>query len=83
MRLIPLLLWLFAPRYTRGGDLLWVLALCTTARWWPNDEIFAAGGWISGLTVKNVPAAVAAAWLSPMLRLRGPAAAARALSACG
>ena len=75
MLLIPLLLWLFAPRYTRGGDLLWVLALYATALAAErlDHEVFAAGGWISGHTVKHVLAAVAAGWLSRMLRLRSPA----------
>ncbi len=75
MLLIPLLLWLFAPRYTRGGDLLWVLALYATALAAErlDHQVFAAGGWISGHTVKHVLAAVAAAWLSRMLRLRSPA----------
>ena len=75
MLLIPLLLWLFAPRYTRGGDLLWVLALYATAMAVErlDHEVFAVGGWISGHTVKHVLAAVAAAWLSRMLRLRSPA----------
>ena len=75
MLLIPLLMWLFAPRYTRGGDLLWVLALYATALAAErlDREVFAAGGWISGHTVKHVLAAVAAAWLSRMLRLRSPA----------
>ena len=75
MLLIPLLLWLFAPRYTRGGDLLVVLALYATALAAErlDHEVFAAGGWISGHTVKHVLAAVAAGWLSRMLRLRSPA----------
>ena len=75
MLLIPLLLWLFTPRYTRGGDLLWVLALYATALAAErlDHEVFAAGGWVSGHTVKHVLAAVAAAWLSRMLRLRSPA----------
>ena len=75
MLLIPLLLWLFTPRYTRGGDLLWVLALYATALVAErlDHEVFAAGGWVSGHTVKHVLAAVAAAWLSRMLRLRSPA----------
>ena len=77
MLLIPLLLWLFAPRYTRGGDLLWVLALYATALAAErlDHEVFAAGGWVSGHTVKHVLAAVAAGWLLRMLRLRSPAAA--------
>ena len=77
MLLMPLLLWLFAPRYTRGGDLLWVLALYMTALAAErlDHQVFAAGGWISGHTLKHMLAAVAAAWLLRMLRLRSPAAA--------
>ena len=73
--LIPLLMWLFRPRYTRGRDLLVVLALYATALVAErlDREVFAAGGWISGHSVKHVLAAVAAAWLSRMLRLRSPA----------
>ena len=73
--LIPLLMWLFRPRYTRGGDLLWVLALYATALAVErlDREVFAAGGWISGHAVKHVLAAVAAGWAVRMLRLRSPA----------
>ena len=66
MLLIPLLLWLFAPRYTRGRDLLVVLALYAAALVAErlDREVFAAGGWINGHSVKHVLAAVAAAWPS-------------------
>ena len=37
-----------------------------------DREVFAAGGWISGHSVKHVLAAVAAAWAVRMLRLRKP-----------
>ena len=75
MLLIPLLMWLFAPRYTRGRDLLVVLALYATALVAErlDREVFAAGGWISGHSVKHVLAAVAAGWAVRMLRLRKPA----------
>ncbi|MDP1900368.1 MAG: hypothetical protein Q8K96_07930 [Rubrivivax sp.] len=73
--LIPLLMALFAPRYTRGGQLLGVLALYFAALGAErlDREIFAAGGWISGHTIKHLLAALAAAWLWRMLRLRKPA----------
>ena len=38
-----------------------------------DREVFAAGGWINGHSVKHVLAAVAAAWVVRMLRLRNPA----------
>ena len=38
-----------------------------------DHEVFAAGGWVSGHTVKHVLAAVAAGWAVRMLRLRSPA----------
>ena len=62
------------PRYTRGSDFLCVLALYATALAAErlDHQVFGAGGWISGHTVKHVLAAVAAAWLSRMLRLRSP-----------
>lgn len=70
--LIPLLMRLFAPRYTRGGDLLVVLAFYAMALVAErlDQDIFAAGGWISGHSVKHVLATVAAAWVVRMLRLR-------------
>lgn len=70
--LIPLLMWLFAPRYTRGGDLLVVLALYATALVAErlDREVFALGGWISGHSVKHLLATLAAAWVVRMLRLR-------------
>lgn len=67
-------MWLFAPRTTRGRDLLVVLALYATAlvaeRLGP--EVFAAGDWISGHSVKHGLAAAAAGWAVRMLRLRSP-----------
>lgn len=73
--LIPLLMWLFRPRYTRGLDLLVVMALYATALAAErlDHEVFAVGGWISGHSVKHVLAAVAAGWAVRMLRLRNPA----------
>ena len=75
MLLILLLMWLFPPRYTRGRDLLVVLGLYATALLAEHldRQIFAAGGWISGHSLKHVLAAVAAAWAVRMLRLRNPA----------
>ncbi|MDP3085847.1 MAG: ceramidase domain-containing protein [Rubrivivax sp.] len=73
--LMPLLMGLFAPRYTRGGDLLLVLALYLAALAADRMDrvVFAAGGWLSGHTLKHLLAALAAAWLWRMLSLRRPA----------
>ena len=76
MLLIPVLMGLFAPRYTRGRDLLEVLAIYAVALVAErlDREVFAAGGWISGHSFKHVLAAVAAGWAIRMLRLRSQAA---------
>ena len=76
MLLIPLLMAMFAPRYTRGRDLLVVLAIYAVALVAErlDREAFAAGGWISGHSLKHVLAAVAAGWAIRMLRLRSRAA---------
>lgn len=70
--LMPLLMALFAPRYTRGAGLLQALALYVTALAAErlDHEIFALGGWISGHTLKHILAALAAAWLWRMLSRR-------------
>ncbi|MEO7160312.1 MAG: hypothetical protein ABIX00_07390 [Polaromonas sp.] len=75
MLLISLLMWLFALRYTRGRDLLVVLAVYAAAlvAEYLGREVFVAGGWISGHSVKHVLAAMATAWAVRMLRLRSPA----------
>lgn len=66
--------WMLSER-AGVGDLLVVLALYATALVAErlDREVFAAGGWISGHSVKHVLAAVAAAWVVRMLRLRSPA----------
>ena len=73
--LIPLLLWLFPPRYTRGQDVLVVLVLYGAAlgAQWLDRQIFSLGGWVSGHTAKHLLAALAAWWVWRMLRLRRPA----------
>lgn len=75
MALIPLLLWLFPPRYTRGRDMLAVLALYGAAlgAQWLDRQIFSLGEWASGHTAKHVLAALAAWRVWRMLRLRRPA----------
>lgn len=73
--LIPLLLWLFPPRYTRGQDVLVVLILYGAALGaeWLDRQIFSLGGWVSGHSAKHLLAALAAWWVWRMLRLRRPA----------
>lgn len=72
--LIPLLILLFPPRYTRGGDVLVVLGLygAALAAELGDRPIFAVGGLLSGHTLKHVVAALAAYWVLRMLRLRRP-----------
>jgi hypothetical protein len=72
--LIPLLILLFPPRYTRGGDALAVLGWYAAALGaeFLDRQIFALGGIVSGHTVKHVCAALAACWVLRMLRLRRP-----------
>ena len=73
--LVPLLLWLFPPRYTRTGDVLVVLALyaAALAAEWLDRPIFALTGMLSGHTLKHVLAALAVYWALRMLRRRRPA----------
>jgi uncharacterized membrane protein YfcA len=73
--LVPLLLWLFPPRYTRAGDVLVVLALyaAALAAEWLDRPIFALTGTLSGHTLKHVLAALAVYWALRMLRRRRPA----------
>lgn len=72
--LLPLFLLLFPPRYTRGYDLAvvagsYVLAkLCETF----DRQIFAAGYFISGHTLKHLAASLSGYWILRMLRLRQP-----------
>ncbi len=74
--LIPLLMLLFPPRYSRGGDVLVVLALygAALAAELLDRPLFALGGVLSGHTLKHGLAALAAYWVLRMLRLRRPIA---------
>lgn len=73
---IPLMIALFPPRYSRGGDLvgamLWyILAkLCEHL----DAQIFALGQFVSGHTLKHLVAALAAWWVLRMLERRRPVA---------
>lgn len=59
--LVPLLLWLMPARYSRGGDLLAVLALYALAMAleWLDRPIFELTGIVSGHTLKHLVAALA------------------------
>lgn len=73
---IPLMMFLFPPRYTRGGDLVVVLAWFVVAKAceFLDAEIYALGGIISGHTLKHLTAAMALWWVLRMLRKRTPIA---------
>jgi hypothetical protein len=72
MLLIPLLLLLFPPRYTRTGDYIgalgwYILAKIAEAA---DEFIFSLGGLVSGHTLKHLLAAAAFYWLLRMLLRR-------------
>jgi len=62
---IPLMLWLFPARYTRGGDIVVVLVIYGAAKIFEvlDGRIFAVGGVVSGHTLKHLMAALACWWL--------------------
>ncbi len=60
---IVALVWLYPPRYTRGGSVVWVIALYALALAFDrNDRLVfgASGGVVSGHTIKHVLSAIAA-----------------------
>ncbi len=72
---IPLILWLFPPAYTRGGDLLAGVGCYAAAKLFEDRDgpIYEAlGGLVSGHTLKHLAAAAGAYWIYRMLRLRVP-----------
>jgi hypothetical protein len=71
---ILLLLALFPPPYTMGGDLLIALALYVAAKQVETYDrpIHEALGFVSGHTLKHLLAAAGAAWLAAMLLRRRP-----------
>ena len=75
--LIPLTLWLFPARYTRGGDLVGVMAIYGVAKLFEvlDGPMFSMGHLLSGHTLKHLTAALAALWLLRGLDDRRPAAA--------
>jgi hypothetical protein len=72
MLAIMLLVALFAPQYTRGGDLIISLGIYGLAKVFEYYDhlIFGWGGIVSGHTVKHLIAAVSAWWILRMLQLR-------------
>lgn len=70
---IPLLLWLYPPRYSGGRDILIVIGLYLLALLFDLSDraVFGlTGGLVSGHTMKHVVAALAAAWVARHLRQR-------------
>jgi hypothetical protein len=66
MLLIPLLLWLYPPRYSGGRDILIVIGLYLLALLFDLSDrpVFAlTGGLVSGHTLKHAVAALAAFWV--------------------
>jgi len=71
--LIPLLVWLYPPRYSDGRDILAVVGLYVLALVFDLSDrlVFAASnGWISGHTLKHIIAALAALWIARYLHAR-------------
>jgi hypothetical protein len=73
---IPLMLCLFPPRYTRTGDIVAALAFYGLAKLletsWLDHGIYALGQLISGHTLKHLAAATGAYFIFHMLRNRRP-----------
>jgi hypothetical protein len=69
-----LLVALFAPRYTRGADLIVSLLIYAQAKVFEaaDRRIFNLGSVVSGHTLKHITAAVSAYWILRMLKLRTP-----------
>lgn len=73
MLLIPLLLWLYPPRYSGGRDVLAVVGLYLLALLFDLGDrpVFAlTGSLVSGHTLKHVVAALAALWVVRYLQRR-------------
>ncbi len=70
-----LLLALFRPRYTRGGDFLVSLGIYGLAKVFEAADrpIYSSlGGIVSGHTLKHIAAAISTYWILRMLKLRSP-----------
>lgn len=74
MLLVPLLLWLYPPRYSGAGDILVVLCLYPLALLCDVLDRSIAGllGAVSGHTLKHILAAAAAVWVVIGLSRRRP-----------
>lgn len=74
MVLVPLLLWLYPSRYSRGGDALVVLGLYLVALAAEQLDAFIFGltGVVSGHTLKHLAGAAAALWVLHSLLHRRP-----------
>ena len=71
---IPLLMFLFPPKYTRSADLLGAAALYALAKAFEalDTQIFGLGQIVSGHTLKHIVAAFAIYQILRMLRRRQP-----------
>lgn len=70
---IPLIIWLFPARYTRGGDVLISIGFYAVAKVFEDMDgaVFRAlQDVVSGHTLKHLAAAIGAFWILRMLRLR-------------
>lgn len=69
---LVVLVCLFPPRYTRGFDLIVVLAIYAIAKIFEaaDGPVFAWTGVVSGHTLKHITAAISAYWIARMLHLR-------------
>ena len=74
--LIPIILLLFPPRYTRSADLVVALSWYIVAKACEifDARVFDATKLVSGHTLKHMAAALAALWLLRMVSLRRPLA---------
>src|SRR6185503_15770544 len=72
---IPLMVWLFPPRYTRTADLVVAVGLYALAKMLElaDASIYGASHLVSGHSLKHLTAALATFWLYRMVRLRAPA----------
>ncbi len=79
LAILLLLVALFPPRYTRGGDLVVALGIYVASKLFEaaDSVIFDAGRIVGGHSIKHVAAAISAFWIYRMLKLRSPAIAER------
>jgi hypothetical protein len=72
--ILLLLVALFPPRYTRGGDLIVALGIYMASKIFEvlDAQIYSVGKIVSGHSLKHVAAAISACWIYRMLKLRSP-----------